>query len=154
MYQVGALKAFLDEMEMPLNHIKPHGALYVMASKDEEIARAIADAVAPFNVGIFGMANTVHEKVYKHERGLNFIAEFYADLDYDETGKLVLAKGKNSLYDSDIAAERTLKAIREKKVTTTSGTDIDVGCDIICVHSDTPNAVEIITKLKNAIKNQ
>ena len=113
MYQVGALKAFLDEMEMPLNHIKPHGALYVMASKDEEIARAIADAVAPFNVGIFGMAHTVHEKVYKHERGLNFIAEFYADLDYDETGKLVLAKGKNSLYDSDIAAERTLKAIRE-----------------------------------------
>ena len=42
---------------------------------------------------------------------------------------------------------------KEKKVKTTSGTDIDVGCDIICVHSDTPNAVEIITKLKNAIKN-
>ena len=154
MYQVGALKAFLDEMDMPLNHIKPHGALYVMASKDEEIARAIADAVAPFNVGIYGMAHTAHEKVYKHERGLNFIAEFYADLDYDENGKLVLAKGKNSLYNSDLAAERTLRAIKENKVKTTSGTDIDVGCDIICVHSDTPNAVEIITKLKNAIKNK
>ena len=66
-----------------IHHVKPHGALYVMASTDEEIARAIADAVTPFNVAIFGMANTVHEKVYKHERGLNFIAEFYADLDYD-----------------------------------------------------------------------
>ena len=153
MYQVGALKAFLDEMGMPLNHIKPHGALYVMASKDEEIARAIADAVAPFNVGIFGMAHTAHEKIYKHERGLNFIAEFYADLDYDDNGKLVLAKGKNSLYDSNLATERTLRAINEKKVKTTTGKDIDVGCDIICVHSDTPNAVEIITKLKNAIKN-
>ena len=43
-------------------------------------------------------------------------------------------------------------ALREK-VKTTTGKDIDVGCDIICVHSDTPNAVEIITKLKNAIKN-
>ena len=42
MYQVGALKAFLDELDMPLNHIKPHGSLYVMASKDEEMARAIA----------------------------------------------------------------------------------------------------------------
>ena len=41
----------------------------------------------------------------------------------------------------------------EKKVKTTTGKDIDVGCDIICVHSDTPNAVEIITKLNNAIKN-
>jgi len=45
MYQVGALKAFLDELDMPLNHIKPHGSLYVMASKDEEMSRAIADAV-------------------------------------------------------------------------------------------------------------
>ena len=44
--------------------------------------------------------------------------------------------------------------LEEKKVKTTAGTDIDVGCDIICVHSDTPNAVEIITKLKNAIKNK
>ena len=50
MYQVGALKAFLDEHNMPLNHIKPHGSLYVMASKDEEIARAIADAVETFPI--------------------------------------------------------------------------------------------------------
>ena len=48
MYQVGALKSFLDELEMPLNHIKPHGALYGMASKDEEIAHAIADACCCF----------------------------------------------------------------------------------------------------------
>ena len=67
MYQVGALKAFLDELDMPLNHIKPHGSLYVMASKDEEMARAIADAVETFNVSIFGMANTAHEKIYKEE---------------------------------------------------------------------------------------
>ena len=66
MYQVGALKAFLDELNMPLNHIKPHGSLYVMASKDEEIARGIADAVETFDVSIFGMANTCHEKVYKY----------------------------------------------------------------------------------------
>ena len=151
MYQVGALKAFLDEMNMPLNHIKPHGALYVMASTDEEIARAIADAVKPFNVAIFGMANTVHEKVYKHERGLNFIAEFYADLDYDENGKLVIAKGKNAKYDAKIAADRVMRALSEKKVTNTVGKDIDVGCDTICVHSDTPNAVEIIKGIKSAI---
>ena len=86
MYQVGALKSFLDEQDMPLNHIKPHGSLYVMAAKDENMANAIADAVETFNVSIFGMANTCHEKVYKDERGLNFIAEFYADLDYDKNG--------------------------------------------------------------------
>ena len=58
MYQVGALKSFLDEQGIQLNHIKPHGALYGMASKDEEVAHAIADAVAVFQVSVFGMANT------------------------------------------------------------------------------------------------
>ena len=151
MYQVGALKSFLDEQGMPLNHIKPHGSLYVMAAKDENIANAIADAVETFDVSIFGMAHTCHEKVYKDERGLNFIAEFYADLDYDENGKLVIAKGKNTTYDSKIATDRVLRALSEKKVTNTVGKDIDVGCDTICVHSDTPNAVEIITGIKLAL---
>ena len=151
MYQVGALKSFLDEQKMPLNHIKPHGSLYVMAAKDEKMAHAIADAVETFNVSIFGMANTFHEKVYKDERGLNFVSEFYADLDYDENGKLVIAKGKNATYDSKIATDRVLRAISEKKVTNTVGKDIDVGCDTICVHSDTPNAVEIIKGIKSAL---
>ena len=151
-YQTGALKAFLDEYNMPLNHIKPHGSLYVMASKDEEIARAIADAVETFNVSIYGMANTVHEKIYKKERKLDFIAEFYADLDYDKDGKLVIAKGKNAKYSSKLAVKRCLRAIKEQKVKNTIGTDTDVGCDIICVHSDTPNAVEIIKSLKKALK--
>jgi len=51
-----------------------------------------------------------------------------------------------------LAVKRCLRAISEKKVKNTSGTDTDVGCDIICVHSDTPNAVEIIKSLKKALK--
>ena len=153
MYQVGALKAFLSEQNMPLNHIKPHGALYMMASKDEEVARAVADAVTVFNVSIFGMVNTCHEKVYKYERGLNFVAEFYADLDYDENGQLIISKGQNKPYESQLAVERSLRAIAENKVKNTGGTDTIVGADTICVHSDTPNAIEIITKLNKAIKN-
>jgi len=133
------------------NFIKPHGALYGMASKDEEVAHAIADAVAVFNVSIFGMVNTFHEKVYK-ERGLDFIAEFYADLDYDPEGKLIISKGKNKPYDTELAVERCLRAISEKKVKNTGGTDTVVGCDTICVHSDTPNAIEIIQNLSKAIK--
>ena len=104
-----------------------------------------------FNVCIFGMVNTCHEKVYK-ERGLEFIAEFYAELDYAPEGKLIISKGKNKAYDTQLAVERCMRAISEKKVKNTSGTDTDVGCDIICVHSDTPNAVEIIKSLKKALK--
>ena len=98
------------------------------------------------------MANTCHEKIYKEERGLEFIAEFYADLDHDENGELVIAKGKNAAYDSKIATDRVLRAISEKKVTNTVGKDITIGCDTVCVHSDTPNAVEIITNIRSALK--
>ena len=125
-----------------------------MASKDEEVARAIADAVAVFQVSVFGMVNTCHEKVYKYERGLDFVAEFYADLDYDEEGKLIISKGQNKSYDPQLAIDRSLRAIKEKKVKNTGGADTIVGCDTICVHSDTPNAIEIITSLNKAIKSK
>ena len=95
MYQVGALKSFLDEQGIQLNHIKPHGALYGMASKDEEVARAIADAVAVFQVSVFGMVNTCHEKVYK-ERGVKFYGEFYRR----NGSKLRLRLGRNKQKSS------------------------------------------------------
>ena len=92
------------------------------------------------------------EKIYKYERGLDFITEFYADLNYDKDGTLIISKGKNKDYDSELSVERCLRAIAEKKVRNTGGTDTVVGADTICVHSDTPNAIEIITKINNAIK--
>jgi len=99
------------------------------------------------------MVNTFHEKVYK-ERGIKFIAEFYSDLEYDETGYLVIAKGRNKYYPADLAVERCMRAIKENKVKTVNNTDIDVGCETICVHSDTPNAIEILQALrKNMSQN-
>ena len=153
MYQTGALKAYLEEFKLPLNHIKPHGSLYGVSAKEEDVAHGIADAAEIFGVGIFGMVNTFHEKVYK-ERGIKFIAEFYSDLEYDETGYLVIAKGRNKYYPADLAVERCMRAIKENKVKTINNTDIDVGCETICVHSDTPNAIEILQSLrKNMSQN-
>ena len=117
-------------------------------AKEEDVAQGIADAAKIFNVGVFGMVNTFHEKVYK-ERGVKFFAEFYSDLEYDETGYLVIAKGRNKHYPTDRAVQRCLKAIAENKVTTISGKDVDVGCETICVHSDTPNAIEILSSPSN-----
>ena len=147
MYQTGALKAFLDEFNLPLNHIKPHGSLYGVSAREEDVAQGIADAAEIFNVGIYGMVNTFHEKVYQ-DRGVKFIAKFYSDLEYDETGYLVIAKGRNKHYPTDLAVERCKRAIKENKVKTINGKDMDVGCETICVHSDTPNAIEILKELR------
>jgi UPF0271 protein len=149
-YQIGALKAFLDAEGMALNHIKPHGALYGMAARSEEIASAICDAAEVFQTPLLGMAGTKHEEVYR-KRGFTFIAEFYVDLDYDRDGRLIITR-EHAPWDPDAAAKRTVRAIAEKKVRTVDGSDIPMIADCICVHSDTPGAVAVAKAVKEAIE--
>ena len=148
-YQIGALKGFLDAEGMPLNHIKPHGALYGMAARSEEVANAICDAAEAFRVPLLGMARTKHEEVYT-KRGFPFLAEFYVDLDYDKDGRLIITR-EHVAWDPEVAAKRTLRAITEKKVKTVDGNDIPMRADCICVHSDTPGAVEVAKAVRTAI---
>ena len=140
-YQVGALKAFLEAEGMELNHIKPHGALYVAAARDELLAHAVADAVAVFKVPVLGMANTVHESVYV-ARGLKFLAEYYTDLEYNEDGSLILTR-EHAAVDAEKAARLAIRVLKEGKATAQTGKDIPMRADCICVHSDTPDAVGI-----------
>lgn len=149
-YQIGALKGFLDAEGMALNHIKPHGALYGMAARMEEVAHAVADVADVFGVPILGMKGTCHERVYK-ARGHDFIAEFYADLFYNDDGTLIITR-KHDAVDAADAATRSLRAIKEGKTRSVSGKDIGVGCDAICVHSDTPNAVEVARAVGDAVR--
>ena len=149
-YQVGALKGFLDAEGLELNHIKPHGVLYGMAARQEEVAHAVCDAADVFGVPLFGMAGTLHEKVYIG-RGLRFVSEFYADLDYDGNGGLIITREHHAV-DPKAAAERCVRAVEEGKVKSVAGTDVPVRAEAVCVHSDTPNAVDIATAVKEALK--
>jgi UPF0271 protein len=148
-YQVGALKAFLDAEGMTLNHIKPHGSLYGMAARMEHIAQAVCDAAEVFRVPLFGMKNTLHERIYR-ERGHDFVAEYYADLDYGDDGGLIITR-EHDPVDPAEAARRCLRAIEEGKTASVNGVDVVVGSDCICVHSDTPNAVEVARAVRQAI---
>ena len=149
-YQVGALNAFLQAEGVSLNHVKPHGALYGMAARDENIAAAIADAVRPFDVPILGMAFTAHETVYR-AKGVELIPEFYADLEYDGEGNLILSRVHDAV-DPAKAAARVLRVISDQVVATTTGRDIPVKATTICVHSDTPAAVAIAAELNRTLR--
>ena len=140
-YQVGALKAFLDAEGMPLNHIKPHGALYGMAARDEAVANAVCDAVAVFGVALFGMAGTAQERVY-NARGIPFVSEFYADLDYDAGGQIIITR-EHTAVAPEAAAARVLRAINEGRVAAVDGSEVSVRAESVCVHSDTPGAVAV-----------
>jgi len=149
-YQVGAILGFLQAEGLELNHIKPHGALYGMASRNEEVANAVCDAADIFQVPLFGMANTVHEKVYG-ERGHRLVAEFYADLPYRDDGSLIIPR-EHEAVDPDDAAARSVRAVKEGKTASVNGVDVKVGADCICVHSDTPNAIEVAVAVREAVK--
>jgi len=150
LYQIGALKAFLDAEGVVLNHIKPHGSLYGMASRMEDIAEAVADAADVYKVPLFGMKGTLHEQVYPR-RGHAFVAEYYADLDYDAAGALIVTR-EHDAKDPTEAASRCLRALTEGKTRTIAGNDVAVGSDSICVHSDTPNAVAIALAVREAVR--
>jgi 5-oxoprolinase (ATP-hydrolysing) subunit A len=149
-YQVGALKGFLEAEGMALNHIKPHGALYGMAARMEETAHAVADAADVFRVPLMGMINTNHQTIYT-ARGHAFIAEFYTDLDYNDDGSLIITR-EHAAVDPAEAASRSVRAIKEGKVQSVGGKDVAVRADAICVHSDTPNAVEIARAVRDAVR--
>lgn len=150
-YQIGALKGFLQAEGVALNHIKPHGSLYGMAARMEEVAHAICDVADIFKVPLYGMAGTLHETIYT-ARGHQFVSEFYADLDYNDAGGLIITR-EHAPTDPDKAAAACIRAIREGKVTSVGGVDVAVRADAICVHSDTPNAVAVAEAVRAAVRS-
>lgn len=148
-YQIGALKGFLEQAGVPLAHLKPHGALYGMATRMEHIAHAIADAAEIFKVPVLGLAGTLHEEIYG-QRGIGFQAEFFADLDYDDDGGLIITR-EHKAVDPVAAGKRAAAAVRDGKITSVNGKPLQVRAETVCIHSDTPNAVDIAGAVKQAL---
>jgi UPF0271 protein len=149
-YQIGALSGFLKAEGMPMSHIKPHGALYGMASRDPEVAHAVADAADVFGAPIMGLAGTAHETVWT-ARGHTLLAEFFADLDYSDEGKLIITR-EHDAKDPAKCAEAARRAVVEGLLVTVGGKELPVRAETVCVHSDTPNAVAIAAAVREALK--
>jgi UPF0271 protein len=149
-YQVGALSGFLRARGMELHHIKPHGSLYGMAARDEEVAGAVADAADVFGVPLMGMSGTVHERVWG-ARDAGFLAEYYADLDYRDDGSLIITR-EHAAFDPVAAARGAVRAVTEGVAVSVNGREIPVRADCVCVHSDTPNAVDLATAVHEALQ--
>lgn len=151
-YQIGALKAFLESEEMELHHIKPHGALYGVSARDEVVAHAICDAAEVFGVPLLGMAGTTHERVYT-SRGIKFMAEYYADLDYEDDGSLIITR-KHKEKDPSEVSRRIVRVLSEGKTTSINGKTIPIRMDCICIHSDTPNAEELAKAIHKTVREK
>ncbi|MCM3573619.1 LamB/YcsF family protein [Mesobacillus subterraneus] len=153
-YQIGALSAIAKACGTRVVHVKPHGALYNIASKDKEIADAVATAVADVDpsLTLFGLAGSSLVKAGK-ERGLLVAEEVFADRTYQQDGSLTSRTQSNAMiHDPDLAISRVIRMIREGKVESVDGTDIEMKADTICIHGDEPQALHFAVKLKAALR--
>ncbi|TFK46283.1 lactam utilization protein lamb [Heliocybe sulcata] len=153
-YQVGALNGFLQRYGLKLNHVKPHGSVYGQTARDPALAQAAVSVCKPFgsDVAFVGLAGTAHVQAAK-EAGVPFIAEWFADLEYSPEGKLLITK-KHDPVTADEVRRRVSNLLERREVTTTAGTiPFPDGVDevSICVHSDTPGAVEIAKLVKGMV---
>lgn len=149
-YQVGALVGFLAAHGTPLDHIKPHGALFGMAAIDEELMRSICEVAGQYGVPVYGLAGTAHEAAAA-ACGVAFVPEFYVDLDYSKDGNLIVErKPKERTLES--VRSRTLQALLEGTVTTLEGTLLPVTVQSICVHSDLAQAPAVATTVREALE--
>jgi len=148
-YQVGALSAFLRAEGVPLSHIKPHGSLYGMVARGPELMEAVCDVAENYGVGVYGMAGTAHEEVATR-RGVPFTAELYVDLGYRADGSLIIVR-RPKATPPEVAAERARLALEDGLIRADTGETFPVTFSSICVHSDTPNAVDVARAVRELV---
>jgi UPF0271 protein len=148
-YQVGALVGFLEKHSLPLNHIKPHGSLYGMLSRDEDLMLGAVKVAKTYGVPIFGIAGSAHQRVAERE-GVQFMGELYVDLNYNNQGGLIILR-RPGHTDVERAAERVRRVLKDGVVLADDGTELKIEFQSICVHSDTPNATEIAQAVRETL---
>jgi UPF0271 protein len=149
-YQLGAFQAIAQSLGMRAQHVKPHGALYNMAARDEAIADAIARAVRAVdpNLLVFAPAASALSRAAEANE-LHVVREVFADRNYLADGSLVPRDHPEALlHDPVEAANRVFAMLRDDKVRAIDGTDVPVHVDTICVHGDTPGAVAFARELR------
>ncbi|MCL1993436.1 MAG: LamB/YcsF family protein [Spirochaetes bacterium] len=151
-YQLGALWAFAKSHGVPVQHFKPHGALYNMAATDAKLAAALAQAVHEFDREIIflGLANSCMITAAL-ECGLAVASEVFADRAYNADGTLVARSQPGAvIHDTELCISRVIRMVKENKVQAITGEDVSLKPDSICVHGDNAKAVEFIKAIREA----
>jgi UPF0271 protein len=155
-YQLGIFQAIAEAAGVRPNHVKPHGALYNMAVRDEQLADAIARATANVDEKLIFFAPQNTALAHAGEKnGLQIAYEVFADRNYLSNGELVSRTRPDAvLHDPAEAAPRVLRMLREGKVRSVDGADVDVRAETICLHGDNPEAVDFAHALRSRLEKE
>jgi 5-oxoprolinase (ATP-hydrolysing) subunit A len=155
-YQLGIFQAIAEAAGARPNHVKPHGALYNMAVRDVELADAIGRAIAKVDAKLilFAPQNSALSRTGE-KNGLQIAHEVFADRNYLSNGSLVPRSRPDALlHDPAEAAARVVRMLGESKVRSVDGVDVDVRAETICLHGDTPGAVDFARVLRSRLEKE
>lgn len=154
LYQVGALSGIVAAEGGRLQHVKPHGALYNMAARDQVLADAIARAVAAVSpqlilVGLSGSCLLSAGRAV----GLDVASEVFADRTYEESGRLRDRSRPDAILDDPaLVTQRVLGMVRDGVVPAVGGGLVHVQADTVCVHGDTAGAARLAAALRTGLE--
>ena len=150
-YQIGALQALAHSTGQKLQHVKVHGALANLAAEDASLADAIARAIKAVDRDlIFVVMPGLETERSGEAAGLRLAREIYADRAYADSGNLVARSLPGAvIHDPQEAAARVRRMVEEGEIVTASGRRMKVRIDTVCVHSDTPGAVEMARRVRS-----
>ncbi|MBL0714928.1 MAG: 5-oxoprolinase subunit PxpA [Desulfosarcina sp.] len=158
-YQIGALQAFCRVHGTRLRHVKPHGALYLTAVEKEAVARAVAEAIVSVDpnlmfVALAGAKGEVMRRIGR-DVGLRVVYEAFPDRAYTPEGTLASRRTPGAVIkDPAVAAERALRMAAEGKIIATDGTVIEIEAQTLCVHGDTPTAVDLVRTIRRTLESE
>ena len=151
-YQVGALSAFTAGGK--LQHVKPHGAMYNQAVSDEALARAICEAVLEVDedMVLLVLAGSPWERTAA-DMGVRVAREIFADRAMNPDGSLVSRSREGSvIHDVEEVVERSLRMVTESRAVAITGEEMEVEAESLCLHGDTPGAVEMAKTLERQLR--
>lgn len=154
--QIIKVDLIAKEKNVALHHVKPHGALYNMAARDKEMARAIAQAIKDYDdsLVLYGLSGSYLISEAK-AIGLKTKSEVFADRTYQDDGSLTPRSQDNALIENEATAlQQVLQMANEGTVTTVSGKKIAIEADTICLHGDGRQAVFFARAICNALNKQ
>jgi 5-oxoprolinase (ATP-hydrolysing) subunit A len=152
--QVRALAEIAAGRGVRLAHVKPHGALYNQAVRNREIAKAIAEGVARWNLDVVlvGLAGSPMLDVFR-EAGFAVAAEAFADRRYEPDGTLRSRKFEDALIrDPDEAGRQALSIVDRGVVIASDGSEVAVEAQTLCIHGDTPGAPQIAAAVARTLR--
>src|SRR5712671_5693984 len=154
-YQIGALQAIATAAGHTVTHVKAHGALSNVACEDDMTAKAIAGAIRAVDPNLIFVV-LANSKLVKAGEAANLpmVHEVFADRAYEDDGSLVSRKKPGAvLHDARQIAERVLRMVQDGAVASVTGKVIKMRTDTVCIHGDTPGAVEIAKGVRQALKD-